>query len=62
MLKETLDSEAVTWICNFNGKEIGTVEAETEEEALEKMQLEYPEYNYGEYDGCFEVYPDIEVF
>lgn len=32
------------------------------EEALEKMQLEYPEYNYGECDECFEVYPDIEVF
>jgi hypothetical protein len=62
VLKETLNSEAVTWICNFNGKEVGTVEAETEEEALEKMQLEYPEYNYAECDGCFEVYPDIEVF
>lgn len=62
VLKETLNSDAVTWICNFNGKAVGTVEAETEEEALEKMQLEYPEYNYGKYDGCFEVYPDIEVF
>jgi hypothetical protein len=62
ILKETLDAEAVTWICNFNGKEVGTVEASTEDEALEKMQQEYPEYNYGEYDGCFEVFPAVDVF
>ena len=43
------------WVCRFKDQEIGTVEAESEEEALEKMQQEYPEYNYGEYDGCFEV-------
>lgn len=43
------------WVCKFKDAEIGKVSAETEEEALEKMQKEFPEYNYGEYDGCFEV-------
>lgn len=43
------------WVCKFKDEEIGKVSAETEEEALEKMQKEFPEYNYGEYDGCFEV-------
>lgn len=46
------------WVCKFKDQEIGTVEADTEEEAIEKMQAEYPEYNYGEYDGCFEVYQE----
>jgi len=46
----------LTWICEFDGHEIGTVEAATEEEALEKMMTEYPEYPYGEHDGCFRVY------
>lgn len=43
------------WVCKFKDAEIGKVSAETEEEALEKMQKEFPEYNYGECDGCFEV-------
>ena len=55
-------AESLTWICLFDGKEVGTVEAATEDEALEKMQQEYPEYNYGEYDGCFEVFPDVNTF
>lgn len=46
----------LTWICEFDGQEIGTIEAATEEEAIEKMMSEYPEYHYGEYDGCFSVY------
>jgi hypothetical protein len=46
------------WICKFKDAEIGKVSAETEEEALEKMQKEFPEYNYGECDGCFEVYQE----
>ena len=52
-----LDEEAKvkTWICMFDGNQIGTVEAITEEEAAEKMQRTYPEYNYSLYDGCFEV-------
>jgi Zn finger protein HypA/HybF involved in hydrogenase expression len=54
-----LDEELETkiWICSFEGKEIGTVEAATEEDALEEMQRKYPEYPYGKCDGCFEVYP-----
>ena len=57
-----LDEEAKpkTWICAFEGKEIGTVAAATEEAAAEKMQRKYPEYPYGLYDGCFEVYPADE--
>lgn len=46
------------WTCVFDGKEIGTVEAATEEEAGEKMQKEFPEYPYGLYDGCFEVFQE----
>jgi hypothetical protein len=56
-LDEEVESKTKTWICSFEGNEIGTVEAATEEEAGEKMQREYPEYPYGLYDGCFEVYP-----
>lgn len=56
--KHTLDESAkvTTWICFFEDKEVGRVEASTEEEALEKMQEEYPEYHYGMYD-CFYVEP-----
>ena len=46
-----------TWVCTFEGKEIGTVEATTEEDAAEKMQRKYPDYNYSLYDGCFDVFP-----
>jgi hypothetical protein len=46
-----------TWVCFFDNQEIGRVDAATEEEALEKMQQEYPEYQYGLYDGCFWVEP-----
>lgn len=41
------------WYCVFDGRDVGTVMAATEAEALEKMQNEYPEYHYGLYDGCF---------
>ena len=44
------------WTCVFDDQEIGTVTAKTKEEAIEKMQYEYPEYPYGIYDGCFDVY------
>jgi hypothetical protein len=49
-----------TWICEFDGHEIGTVEASTEEEAYEAMEREYPEYHYGLYDGVAIVYPADE--
>lgn len=57
-----ITEEVLAWICYFKDKEIGTVVAASEDEALEKMQQEYPEYNYGEYDGCFEVFPDVNAF
>ena len=50
--------EACTWICVYDGKEVGTVEASSEEEAADKMQKEYPEYHYGAYDGCFDVFKE----
>ncbi|MBQ9700345.1 MAG: hypothetical protein IJV71_06960, partial [Lachnospiraceae bacterium] len=70
-LKESLNEKASiresakvlkesVWVCFFDDKEVGTVEAATEEEALEKMQAEYPEYHYGLYDGCFGVEPLTE--
>lgn len=48
-----------TWVCYFDGVDIGTVEAATEDEALEKMQQEYPEYPYGlrKHDDCWWVEP-----
>lgn len=61
-LYEDLFNEASnnkTWYCFFDDKEVGTVEAVTEEEALEKMQDKYPEYNYSMYDGCFYVDSDV---
>ena len=50
-------SNDTTWVCFFNGGEVGQVEAATEEEALEAMQREFPEFNYNLYDGCFFVEP-----
>jgi hypothetical protein len=46
-----------TWYCFFDDREIGTVDAESEEAALEKMMDKYPEYPYGTSDGCFYVEP-----
>jgi hypothetical protein len=48
------------WACYFDDKEIGTVEAATEDEAITKMMDTYPEYDYGMYDGCFGVEPLTE--
>lgn len=52
---EESGKENKTWTCFYNDEEIGSVEANTEDEALEKMQKEYPEFNYGDHDGCFGV-------
>ena len=54
-LDESTDS--TIWYCFFDNNEVGTVEAATEEEALEKMQDKYPELQYSLYDGCFYVEP-----
>jgi hypothetical protein len=56
-LDEDAETKNRTWICEFDGREIGTVEASTEEEAYEAMEREYPEYHYGLYDGVAIVYP-----
>lgn len=57
--EEDLD-ESLTWICRYKDQEIGKVKADTFDAAVEKMQKEYPDYNYSEYDGCFDVYPEGE--
>lgn len=53
--------EEQSWECYFDGRYVGTVSAVEEDEALEKMQQEYPEYHYGMYDGCFWVEPEYEI-
>ena len=47
---ESLTEELRTWICWYEGHDIGTVEAETEEEAAEEMMIKYPEYQYNNTD------------
>lgn len=55
-------NESVTWTCMFDGDEIGTVVADSYEEAIDEMQRTYPELNYSLYDGCFNVSPvDEEI-
>ena len=49
-----------TYVCEFDGQEIGTVEASSEEEAYGKMEKEFPEYPYGLYDGVANVYCEEE--
>jgi hypothetical protein len=54
------EANATKWVCYFDDKELGVIDADSEEMALEKMQQVFPENNYGEYDGCFWVEP-VEV-
>jgi hypothetical protein len=54
------DLKPKTWICEFDGKEIGTVEATTEEEAYLAMERKYYDLPYGLYDGVAMVYPADE--
>lgn len=54
-LDEAVDDESVentsrTWMCYFNGKDLGTVEAKDESEAYHKMEKTWPEYNYNNED------------
>jgi hypothetical protein len=57
--EDTNSSKAAsTWICVFDGQEIGAVEAVTEEEAYLAMERKYPEYPYGLYDGVAKVWPN----
>lgn len=53
-------NESATWTCVFDGDEIGTVVADSYEEAIEEMQHTYPELDYTLYDGCFDVFPANE--
>jgi hypothetical protein len=49
------ETELKTWICWYEGKDIGTVEAATEEEAAERMMIVYPEYQYNNTDWNVEL-------
>lgn len=49
------------WVCMFEDKEIGTVYADTEEEAYAKMEETFPEYDYSKYDGVAYVFEDGEA-
>jgi hypothetical protein len=49
-VEESLTEGLRTWICWYEGQDIGTVEAETEEEAIELMMANYPEYQYNNTD------------
>lgn len=51
----TEDSELKTWICWYEGKDIGTVEAATEEEAAVRMMIVYPDYQYNNTDWSVEL-------
>lgn len=57
---ESLTEGLRTWTCWFDGNEMGTVEAETREEAYAKMEETWPELHYGLYDGVAEIWPDDE--
>jgi hypothetical protein len=54
-VEESLTEALRTWVCVFDGREVGTVEAETEEEAYAKMEDTWPELPYGKYDGVAEI-------
>lgn len=49
------DAEIKTWICWYEGNDIGTVEAASEEEAAELMMSTYPEYQYNNTDWSVEL-------
>ena len=56
-LDESADTKTAIWKCYFDGKEIGTVEADTEQEAYNKMERTWPELQYSLYDGVAVVEP-----
>lgn len=49
-LDEEVDTKKRVWVCYYNGNDLGTVEADTEEEAYLKMEQTWPEYNYNNED------------
>ena len=62
-LKEPLKeaNRPATWVCFFDGQEVGTVEAMNAEEAYEKMEQTWPELSYSMYDGVATVEPVTEA-
>ena len=58
---ESADNSTKRWVCMFDDKEIGTVYADSEEEAYTKMEETFPEYNYTKYDGVAYVFEDGEA-
>lgn len=52
------DAEVKTWTCWYEGSDIGTVEAVTEEEAAKLMMSTYPEYQYNNTDWGVELADD----
>lgn len=54
-----LTESAKTWTCWYEGKDIGKVEAENEEDALNKMMAQYPGREYNNVD--FGVSPEGET-
>ena len=55
-------NEPKTWICWYEGRDIGTVIAATEDEAAEKMMSEYPQYDYNNTDWGVEKESDYIDF
>ena len=52
-LEESLKEQK--YDCYYKGKFVGSVYAKSEDEAYIKMEEEWPEFNYGEYDGVADV-------
>ena len=55
------DAGIKTWTCWYEGNDIGTVEAATEEEAAELMMSTYPEYQYNNTDWSVELTEDVDA-
>ena len=53
-IKESANSELKTWTCFYEGRDIGTVQAATEDEAVEQMMIEHPGLIYNNTDWFVE--------
>jgi hypothetical protein len=54
------DGSLTKWVCYFDDREVGIVEAADEHEAYSKMEQTWPELDYGRYDGVAVVEPITE--
>ena len=56
-VKESIEeaTKLKTWICFYEGRDIGTVRAATKEEAEEQMMIQYPGRNYNNTDWGVEL-------